>query len=130
MTTSEQTASPRQRQIDWTSAEIKDGVLTVGLVGESPRGWTKRFEAVLALLEHGLGDWGRITVTKQRIKVLDVQEGAERELRHLLESVLLQVNSDLAPDTGGGDEDEGESGDPQVEADRKMTETFRGFAEQ
>ncbi|HEY1687291.1 MAG TPA: hypothetical protein VGF95_00335 [Solirubrobacteraceae bacterium] len=128
MTPSEQITSPEQRQIDWTSAEIKDGVLTVELDGESPRGWAKRFEAVLALLDHGLGDWGKITVTKQRIKVLDVREGAERDLRHLLESVLLQVNSDLAPDAEEGEESE--DSDPQAEADRKMTDTFRGFAPQ
>jgi hypothetical protein len=123
-----------QRQINWSTAEIEGGRLTVALSGEAPKGWAKHFDSVLALLDQGWDRWGSIVVHKTKIQVSAVQEGAQGDLRHLLESALLQVNSDLehARDEGAddrpneGDEDEK---DPGSEADRRMTDAFRGFAE-
>jgi hypothetical protein len=67
-----------------------------------------------------------------------VQEGAEQDLRHFLESVVLQVNSDLgllgvddaaldlAPGTDG--EDGGSDHVSRKARDRHMAAAFRGFA--
>lgn len=117
-----------QRQIDWSTAEISGGTLTVGLVGETPKGWSKRFDGVLALLGQGAsGEWGKITLHKKTIKVDDVQEGSEEDLRHLLESVLLQVNSDFEPSTDQSEFSVDED-DPRAEKDRSMADAFRDFA--
>jgi hypothetical protein len=44
-------ASRSARTIDWASAQIRDGSLTVELHGENRKGWSKDFGGVLALLE-------------------------------------------------------------------------------
>lgn len=119
-------SGPEQRQIDWASAEIKDHALTVGLTGEAGRGWAMHFNGVLGLLEQNAGRWGEITVRKDTIKVADVQEGSERDLRHLLESALLQVNADFAP-SPERDGPEAER-NPERTIEEGMSETFRGFA--
>jgi hypothetical protein len=114
-------------QIDWRTAEVAHGsTLTVELNGELPRGWRKRFAAVVALLDADTGRWGQVTVRKGRIAVADVREGAEADLRHLLESALMQVNSDLGT-TGHEDAEEDEDDDPAAAAEARMTDTFRGF---
>ena len=84
-----------QRKIDWSSAEIEGATLRVALTGTSSKAWKQRFESVLALLETTHGRWGETRLTKKGIEVADVQPGAETELRHFLESVVLQVNSEL-----------------------------------
>jgi hypothetical protein len=120
-------SSPEQRQIDWASAEIKDRALTVRLTGKAGRGWAMHFNGVLGLLEQNASGWGEITVHKDTIEVADVQEGSEGDLRHLLESVLLQVNADFEPSS---DRDAPEAQrDPQRTIEEGMSDTFRGFAE-
>lgn len=57
----------------------------------------------------------------------DVEEGCESDLRHQLESALLQVNSDLGAVGDEGGQAVGRS--PQQERDGRMTEAFRGFAQ-
>ncbi|MFI4993265.1 MAG: hypothetical protein ACHQCH_06575 [Solirubrobacterales bacterium] len=116
-----------QRQIDWASAEIKDRVLTVRLTGKAGRGWAMHFNGVLGLLEQNAARWGEITVRKDTIEVADVQEGSERDLRHLLESALLQVNADFEPNLER-DAPEAER-DPERTIDHGMSDTFRGFAD-
>jgi hypothetical protein len=119
-------AQPERRAIDWGTAEIREGTLAVELTGASSKDWKKRFAGVLGLLEPGNSAWGDIELTKQRIEVGQVQEGSEADLRHHLESVVLEVNSQLelddAEDDSGSDEDE------ERDADQRMTATFRAFA--
>jgi hypothetical protein len=120
------------RTIDWASAQIRDGSLTVGLHGESHRGWSKDFGGVLALLEKSSQPWGKVSLAKGVITVAGVQEGGEEELRHFLESVAMQVNADLHLR-----EDDGEEGrdgprsedDTRRAAELDMAATFRGFAQ-
>jgi hypothetical protein len=64
---------------------------------------------------------------RSTITVADVREGHEADLRHLLESVVQQVNADL-----GLEQDE--NGEPTeaeraLEADRAMAAALRAFAE-
>jgi hypothetical protein len=37
------------RNIDWGTAEVEEGTLTVQLTGPSSKAWKQRFEGVLAL---------------------------------------------------------------------------------
>jgi len=116
-------------QIAWQEAEVHDRELHVALSAPAPRGWAARFRAVLARLDGdgggvGDGDWGRISVSRREIKVADVAEGGEDDLRHLLESVLAQVNADLSPTENG----ERTEPSPEQQRDERLAETFRGFA--
>ncbi len=81
---------------------------------------------MLALLAQGNGKWGEVTLTKQAVTVAAVSEGSEGELRHFLESVVLQVNSELElePDPGEALPE----ADPRKAADQRLTERFRAFA--
>jgi hypothetical protein len=113
-----------KRTIDWASAEVKDGVLLVALTGASSKDWSERFEGVLRLLEQSNGAWGGVGLSKKAIKVNAVQPGAERDLHHFLESVVVQVNADLP-----GEESDGEPAQPRDDRDRQMAESFRALAD-
>jgi hypothetical protein len=118
-------AAPKQRRIDWGGAQIEDATLTVGLTGAGSKAWKERFESVLALLDSSHSRWGEVRVVKNAIEVTDVQRGTESELRHLLESIVLQVNSELPEQ-----EPEPETQvDEAAQADRRMTVSFRAFAD-
>jgi len=113
-------------QLAWEQAEVQDGELHVALTAQAPRGWASRFRELLARLEQsGEERWGSISVSRSEIDVADVSEGGEGDLRHLLESVLLQVNTDFAPDDAAGQEG---APSPGRERDERLTEAFRGFA--
>lgn len=121
--------SDRLPQIAWQEAEVHDRELHVALSAPAPRGWAARYRAVLARLGgdgDGDRDWGRISVSRREIKVADVAEGGEDDLRHLLESVLAQVNADLSPTENG----ERTEPSPEQQRDERLAETFRGFAGQ
>ena len=116
----------RAPAIAWEEAEVHDGELHVAIDGDAPRGWASRFRSVLARLsQEGKPRWGRISVSRREIRVAEVDEGGEDDLRHLLESVLRQVNADLAPD----EQQTGEPASPEQQRDARMTDAFRGFGE-
>ena len=71
------------------------------------------------------GAWGEIALTKKAIKVADVPPGAEDDLRHFLESVVVQVNAELAPEP---DAHAPEPQDAQARQDAEMSQKLRGFA--
>jgi hypothetical protein len=112
-----------QASIDWASAAVKDGDLTVELSGEPSTEWAKRVQAVLERLERAGSGWGATKVSKTRIQVKGVTAGAEDDLRHLLDGAVQQANADFAaPEEDAGD---GE----RSEADSAMTEAFRSFSD-
>ena len=119
-------SSLEQRNIDWGSAEIEDATLTVELTGSSSKAWKQRFQSVHALLDTPHSHWGEVHLGKTSIQVADVQQGAEAELRHFLESIVLQVNSELPEPERP--EHEGEHASGLVQADRQMAASFRAFA--
>jgi hypothetical protein len=113
-----------KRTIDWASAEVKGGVmLLVPLTGASSKDWSERFEGVLRLLEQSNSAWGGVSSSKKTIKVNSVHPGAERDLHHFLESVVVQVNADLP-----GEDSDGQSVQPRDDRDRQMAESFRALA--
>jgi hypothetical protein len=119
-------ADRQEPQIDWAGAAVSDGELTVELAGELPKGWAARLRALLERLgQSGTEQWGSIEVAKGRITVGGLAEGAEPDLRHLLESAVLQANSDLAVH----EEDQaGDQESPEQARDGRMTAAFRAFA--
>ena len=111
-------------EIDWTTASVRDGRLTVGIGGEPGGEWSARVRDVVERLDRPGSAWGEIAVKTSTLRVNDVAEGAEADLRHLLESAVLQANAEFAPD------DEDDDGDDEgSEQDRAMTAAFRAFAE-
>ena len=110
-------------EIDWSSSKVDGGELSVGLTGDASRKWVKRLGAVIDRLSRH-GHWGEIKARKAGLKVAEVQEGAEEELRFFLESAVLQANAgEDEPDEGDDESDEGDEPGP----DERMTETFRSF---
>ena len=123
-------AALEQRKIDWGSAEIEDATLTVKLAGASSKVWKQHFQSVLALLKTSHSRWGEVQLGKSDIQVSQVLQGTEAELRHFLDSIVLQVNSELALSEEPQDAEEEETYvDQQAQADRQMTAAFRAFAD-
>ena len=109
---------------DWASATVDDGELTVPVLGTPPRGWAKALRHVIDRLErtgHGLGG---VKVSTKQVTVGDVSAGSEADVRHFLESAVLQVNADLVADEETDTERE-RSG-----SDQQMTDAFRSFADE
>jgi hypothetical protein len=115
-------------EIDWANAEVHDGALTAPLSGSASKAWREHFNGVLRLLEHSNGVWGEVKLTKKAIEVGDLRAGSEADLRHFLESIVVQVNAELAP-AEQPSSDAQEPVDPEQRADREMTETVRSFAD-
>ena len=107
-------------RIDWAEAAVDGGQLTAPIAGEATKEWAERVASVIERLHSGGSHWGAIKVTKKKVTVADVTAGAEQDLRHLLESAVLQANADLAAPEENGNERSGE--------DAEMTEAFRAFA--
>jgi hypothetical protein len=117
------------RRIDWASAQMEDGALTVQLTGKGSKAWKARFESVLALLDTPHSSWGRVRLNKSTVKVSAVRQGTEPELRHFLESVVLEANSDTRPAAPENDAETEEAGrTPDI--DEQMTATFRAFTDE
>ncbi|HEY0360657.1 MAG TPA: hypothetical protein VGC83_00180 [Solirubrobacteraceae bacterium] len=111
-----------QASIDWASAEVKGGKLTVALAGEANAQWAERVQAIVERLDRPGSAWGATTVTEATVTVEAVSAGAEEDLRHLLDGAVLQANADYAPEV------QDDAGDQPSEEDSAMTEAFRSFA--
>jgi hypothetical protein len=110
-------------ELNWASAKVKDGKLSVDLEGEIPSGWKQSFERTATLLRGG--DWGEVQVKKQTVRVREVTPGEEDKLRHHLESIVEQANADARPPEP--EADEREDGGDEASPDARMTEAFRAF---
>ena len=108
--------------IDWASAEVKGGELTVALAGEPNAQWAERAQAILERLDRPGSAWGATKVTEATVTVEAVSAGAEEDLRHLLDGAVQQANADFAPDV------QDDAGDRVSDEDSAMTEAFRSFA--
>jgi len=110
-------------EIDWASASVSDARLTVALSGAAPKGFTPQLERVIARLATSGRRWGEISAGKHKLHVDDVQPGAEADLRHFLESALLQANTALGAEPA--DSADGAQDGP----DEQMASVFRSFAD-
>jgi hypothetical protein len=122
------TTSERRPQIDWASAEVHGADVTVELSGKVTKAWRERFAAVLGLLGPSSGGWGEVTLVRRTIAVRALLPQAEGDLRHFLESVVVQANSELTED-GEGREPAAGPADRGAILDAEMTATLRSFAE-
>ena len=113
-----------QIRIDWGSASVDGGRLTVPLAGKPSSEFKSQLKDVIARLHAGSG-WGDVKVTKSALRVDAVADGAEGDLRHFLESAVLQANANVAAE----DEEEETPGDDRSEEDRRRTDAFRAFSE-
>jgi hypothetical protein len=115
--------------LSWSEAQVKDGELSVPLDGEAPKEWRQTFQRTVALLGHG--EWGEITVKKERVLVADVTPGSEEKLKHHLEGVVAQANTTLEEADDGQAAEDGEEApesadeDQGRDSDAEMTERFR-----
>jgi hypothetical protein len=123
-------ASPKPRKIDWGTAEIEEGTLAFELAGASSKAWKQRFESVLALLETSHSRWGEVSITRKGIRVAGVGQGVETELRHFLESIVMQVNSELPQPEESTEAAEEAHVDEGARVDQQMTTAFRAFADE
>ena len=112
--------------LDWSTAEVHDGELTVQIAGDPPDGWKDSFNATAALL--GGRDLGNVELKKRSVHVDGVTSGNEERIRHLLESTVQQANAahpealdDEERPQSGGKSDDGS-------ADADMADRFRSFA--
>jgi hypothetical protein len=118
-------------QLDWSTAEVQDGTLTVTLDGEPPKEWTSRFKTTVGLLNHG--SWEKVQLKKGAISVKTITAGDEDRVRHFLESAVVEANGALAPDESDTDpedavEDDDDAASKQDGPDTEMTKRFREFA--
>jgi hypothetical protein len=106
-------------ELDWGQAVVRDGTLTLPLSQKASKRWVAEVESIL----DRLAPRAEVDVGRERLTVA-VQAGGEGDVRHLLESAVLEANSRLsAEDDDGGADDVG--GDRE---DAAMTATFRSFA--
>lgn len=119
-------------QLDWSSAEVSEGKLTVVLDGKPTDEWRASFERTVKLLDRGT--WPGIELSKRRITVEEVEPGSEERLRFFLESAVQEANGEQPSDE---DEDEDresdadeaeERGESEADPDREMADRFRSFA--
>jgi hypothetical protein len=108
--------------IEWRSASVSDARLSVELSAPRPKGWSDRFEAVIGQLAARGHGWGEVSLGKHKLHVDDVTPGAEEDVRHFLESAVLQANAAV------GAEPEGD-GDDESGPDAEMAARFRAFAD-
>ena len=113
-----------QGSIDWASAEVRGGDLSVALAGEANAEWAERVQAVVERLDRPGSAWGATKVTKAKVTVEAVGTGAEQDLRHLLDGAVQQANADFAPEV------QDDAGDGPSEEDSAMTDAFRSFADE
>ncbi|MGH2894714.1 MAG: hypothetical protein ACRDPM_15840 [Solirubrobacteraceae bacterium] len=111
-------------RLEWSAAAVRDGTLTVDVAGDRPRGWKSTFEQTVRLL--GGGNWGEVSIKGTKVKVADVPEGSEEELRFFLEGVVQQANAThVDTDDEGDDEPDERADDGADDADGRMTARFR-----
>jgi hypothetical protein len=118
-------------EIDWSSAAVRDGDVTIDLAGKAPKPLRERFEAVRALLGESSAGWDDVKLVKRTIHVHGLEPGTEPDLRHFLESIVVQVNAELSGDEAdeADEADARHPGDRAAIADAEMTATLRAFAE-
>jgi hypothetical protein len=112
--------------IDWDGAVVQDGTLSVCVTPAPTRGWTRRFRTVLGVLDRSSGDWDGIKLKRGTITASELREGSESKLRHLLDSVIVELGGDPDPVRAPGPEDEERAA--LRARDLRMTEAVRRSA--
>ena len=125
----------QQLQLDWSTADVRDGTLTVGLSDTPPKKWRKAFERTALLL--GARTWDvKLNSKKASVSVASVRQGDEDRVRQFLEGAVLEANTTLVSEQElfegeqvDEEEPEPDSGSPESSPDEELTGRFREFAE-
>jgi hypothetical protein len=92
--------------IDWTSADVRDGVLRVPLTGRVSGAWTTRLTGLVRRLPPSSGAWS-IEVGAASITVAPIRRGGAPDVHGLLERLVAETNASFAepdaPAHGGTD---------------------------
>lgn len=114
-------------QLDWSTAEVSDGKLTVGFSDRTPKKWREAFSKAVALLSHDT--WEVSELKQQSVRLGPIRLGEEERVRHFLESAVLEANAALVSEeelfADDHDDDEEDAGPT---ADEELTAHFRAFA--
>jgi hypothetical protein len=117
--------------LDWSTAEVSDGTLTIALDAKPPKPWRDVFERTATML----GAHWEVTLRPKKglVEIATVRTGDEERVRQLLEGIVQEANSRAADEPA---EDEDASGDgpshedaPERSSDETLTDHFRGFAD-
>jgi hypothetical protein len=117
-----------QVQLDWATAEVSDGELTVRLTAKPPKQWRAAFERTAALL--GAGNW-EVTLKPKKalVQIASVRPGDEERVRQFAEGAVLEANTTLDNESEGDDDDqESVTNVPEPSSDAQLTDRFRAFA--
>jgi hypothetical protein len=107
--------------LDWSTAEVNDGTVTVELSGKPATKWVKHFDRTVQLLHRG--NWSEVKLKNRKIRLGVVSAGSEDDVRHFLESLVLEANTTIEPD------EQQVASDSGSREDQAMTERLRSFAE-
>ncbi len=116
-------------KLDWSSADVNDGMLTVALNNKPPKKWREAFERATALLSHG--NWTtRLNQRNGAVRLDPVQLGEEERVRQFLEGALLEANRTIMPEDElfADSQSDDETDAPDASPDEELTQRFRGFA--
>jgi hypothetical protein len=120
-----------QLNLDWSTAEVSDGELTIGLTGKPPKEWRDTFERTAALL--GAGNW-EVTLRPKKgsVQIASVQPGEEERVRQFVEGAVLEANRALVSEQElyqGQPADDDDALDSDAPSrDEELTGRFRAFA--
>jgi len=117
-------------QLDWSTAEVSDGRLTVDFSERTPKQWREAFVRAATLLSHDT--WELDEVKPGRVRLSPVRLGEEERVRHFLESAVLEANSTLVGEEElfqptSPDESEEHDGEAEPRPDAELTARFRAF---
>ncbi len=103
--------------VDWAKTEAQNGKVKLPLTGQASKHWAKEAASILERLDP---TWP-IEVKSKSIVVEAVARGQEGDVRHMIESVVLEANARLVAEDSDRD-------DARPDAtDEEMTSAFRAF---
>jgi hypothetical protein len=115
-----------QPHLDWSAAQVSEGTLSVKVTGEFDDEWEQTLIRTLALLSSA-GTWGTVAFKKGKVKVDDVQEGSEDNVRFALDGAVQEANAHHADDDADESDETSDDGDESEgdDTDQRMTDRFR-----
>ncbi len=113
------TSGSDEVSIDWAKADAQDGKVKLPLAGRASKRWAEEAASIFERLE----PMWPIEVKTKHIVVDGVTPGQESDVRHIIESAVLEANARLAKDS------DSDADDGQEPTDEEMARTFRAFGD-
>ena len=80
-------------QLDWSTAEVRDGDLKVGFSDKAPKMWREAFARTAALLSRDT--WELNELKPGYVRISPIRLGDEERVKHFLEGAALEANTTL-----------------------------------